>query len=33
MLGDNMYGSEKSGDFKNKFEDVYKPLLDKKVKL
>jgi predicted phosphodiesterase len=32
MLGDNMYGSEKSGDFKKKFEDVYKPLLDQKVK-
>ena len=32
MLGDNMYGSEKSGDFKKKFEDVYKPLLDQKIK-
>ncbi len=32
MMGDNMYGSEKSGDFKKKFEDVYKPLLDQKVK-
>jgi hypothetical protein len=32
MLGDNMYGSEKTGDFKKKFEDVYKPLLDQKVK-
>lgn len=32
MLGDNMYGSEKSGDFKKKFEDVYEPLLDQKVK-
>ena len=32
MLGDNMYGSEKSRDFKKKFEDVYKPLLDQKVK-
>ena len=32
MMGDNMYGSEKSGDYKKKFEDVYKPLLDAKVK-
>ena len=32
MLGDNMYGSEKTGDFKKKFEDVYKPLLDQKIK-
>jgi predicted phosphodiesterase len=32
MLGDNMYGSEKTGDFKKKFEDVYKPLLVQKVK-
>lgn len=32
MLGDNMYGGEKAEDFKTKFEDVYKPLLDEKVK-
>ncbi len=32
MMGDNMYGSEKAADFKAKFEDVYKPLLDGGVK-
>jgi hypothetical protein len=32
MLGDNMYGSEKAIDYKQKFEDIYKPLLDQKVK-
>ena len=32
MMGDNMYGGEKSTDYKAKFEDVYKPLLDQKVK-
>ena|SRR5688572_7630275 len=32
MLGDNMYGSEKAIDYKEKFENVYKPLLDQKVK-
>lgn len=32
MVGDNMYGSEKAADYKLKFEDVYKPLLDNKVK-
>ena len=32
MMGDNMYGSEKAGDYKTKFENVYKPLLDQKVK-
>lgn len=32
MLGDNMYGAEKPEDFKVKFEDVYKKLLDDKVK-
>ncbi|HEX5707412.1 MAG TPA: metallophosphoesterase [Pyrinomonadaceae bacterium] len=32
MLGDNMYGGEKAEDFKEKFENVYKPLLDAKVK-
>ena len=32
MVGDNMYGSEKAADYKTKFEDVYRPLLDQKVK-
>jgi hypothetical protein len=32
LVGDNMYGSEKAADYKVKFEDVYKPLLDNKVK-
>lgn len=32
MVGDNMYGSEKAADYKLKFENVYKPLLDQKVK-
>lgn len=32
MLGDNMYGSEKAGDYKQKFENVYRHLLDQKVK-
>lgn len=32
MMGDNMYGSEKATDYKRKFEDVYRPLLDQKVK-
>ena len=32
MLGDNMYGSEKAADYKTKFENVYRPLLDQKVK-
>jgi hypothetical protein len=32
LTGDNMYGSEKPEDYKRKFEDVYKPLLDKGVK-
>jgi len=32
MLGDNMYGGEKAADFKRKFEDVYRGLLDRKVK-
>lgn len=31
MMGDNLYGSEKAEDFKTKFEDVYKQLLDQKV--
>jgi hypothetical protein len=32
MMGDNMYGGEKPADFKTKFEDVYRKLLDGKVK-
>lgn len=32
LMGDNMYGSETAADYKKKFEDVYKPLLDNKVK-
>lgn len=32
MMGDNMYGSEKTTDYKTKFENVYRPLLDQKVK-
>ncbi|HEV2801088.1 MAG TPA: metallophosphoesterase [Pyrinomonadaceae bacterium] len=32
MLGDNMYGGEKPEDFKMKFENVYKQLLDGNVK-
>jgi hypothetical protein len=32
MMGDNLYGGETPADFKSKFEDVYKPLLDKGVK-
>jgi hypothetical protein len=32
MMGDNMYGGEGPQDYKNKFEDVYRPLLDQKVK-
>jgi len=32
MMGDNMYGGEKADDFKKKFENVYKSLLDEKVK-
>ena len=32
MLGDNMYGSEKAPDYKRKFENIYRPLLDQKVK-
>jgi hypothetical protein len=32
MMGDNMYGSEKAGDYKTKFENVYKSMLDQKVK-
>src|SRR5687768_9485587 len=32
MMGDNMYGGESAKDYKSKFEDVYRPLLDMKVK-
>jgi predicted phosphodiesterase len=32
MLGDNLYGSERPSDYKNKFEIPYKPLLDAGVK-
>jgi hypothetical protein len=32
MMGDNLYGSEKAEDYKRKFEDAYRPLLDNKVK-
>ena len=32
MMGDNMYGTEKASDYRLKFEDVYRPLLDQKVK-
>ena len=32
MMGDNMYGSEKTVDYRKKFEDVYRPLLERKVK-
>src|SRR5262245_23157372 len=32
LVGDNLYGSERPQDFKKKFEDPYKPLLDAVVK-
>jgi len=32
MMGDNLYKSEKAEDYKTKFEDVYRKLLDDKVK-
>lgn len=32
LLGDNLYKSEKAEDYKKKFEDVYRVLLDDKVK-
>jgi len=32
LLGDNMYGGETPKDFEQKFSEVYKPLLDAKVK-
>src|SRR5947207_1106583 len=31
-MGDNLYGGESDADFKRKFEDPYKPLLDAGVK-
>jgi 3',5'-cyclic AMP phosphodiesterase CpdA len=31
LMGDNMYGGEKPADFKVKFEDIYRRLLDEKV--
>lgn len=32
MLGDNLYGRESAGDYREKFEEPYKPLLDAGVK-
>ena len=32
MMGDNLYGGETPADYRKKFADVYKPLLDDKVK-
>jgi len=32
MVGDNIYGSDSAADYKRKFEDPYKPLLDAGVK-
>jgi hypothetical protein len=32
MMGDNLYGTESAKDFETKFSDVYKVLLDEKVK-
>ena len=32
LVGDNLYGSDRPQDFKNKFEIPYKPLLDRGVK-
>jgi len=32
LMGDNMYGGESPADFKTKFENIYKTLLDDKVK-
>lgn len=32
MVGDNMYGGEKAADFKSKFEEPYRPILDAGVK-
>ena len=32
LVGDNLYGGEKPADYKTKFEDVYRPLIDQQVK-
>lgn len=32
MMGDNLYGTETPADYKKKFEDIYRALLDQKVK-
>jgi hypothetical protein len=32
LMGDNMYGAEKAEDFRAKFENIYKRLLDDKIK-
>jgi predicted phosphodiesterase len=32
MLGDNLYGGQSAGDYRRKFEEPYKPLLDANVK-
>jgi Calcineurin-like phosphoesterase len=32
LVGDNLYGGEKPADYKSKFEDVYRPIIDQKVK-
>ncbi|MCA1636625.1 MAG: metallophosphoesterase [Acidobacteria bacterium] len=31
LLGDNMYGGETAADYKNKFENIYRKLLDEKI--
>lgn len=33
LLGDNLYGGESPVDYKNKFENVYRPILDQNVKV
>lgn len=32
LLGDNLYGGEAAKDYQNKFENVYRPLLEQKIK-
>jgi predicted MPP superfamily phosphohydrolase len=32
MVGDNLYGGEKPADYRSKFEDVYRPLINQQVK-
>jgi hypothetical protein len=32
LVGDNLYGGEKPADYKTKFEDVYRPLINQQVK-